>query len=183
MFSEDLYVPKAHAVARNIEAHATSRCTITAHATGFDETFLDDAPSCLVAGVDNNEVRLRTAAYALRVRVPAVFVMLALDGQRAQVFLQRPDGPCLSCVLPNLDVGERAPCAAASIASCFMAASHSLQMVLSALDGRPVPPWRETSLDGTADRIGAPRRQSTCNACRVSSSSSVPILDCPPPMK
>jgi hypothetical protein len=68
--------------------------------------------------------------------------------------------------LPNLDPEEHAPCAAASIASCFLAASHAIELAVAALSSAAeIPIWRETSLDGTTERVGRPLRRPNCVLC------------------
>lgn len=167
MFPDDFGKPKSHALARNILSHMTQGGIITAGSTYIEDVLVTsnssvDAVDALVVGVDNNKARLTAAAWALRHRIPAVFVMLSRDGLRSQVFLQRPGGPCLSCVLPDLDPERAAPCAAASIASCYLAAAHAVHMCTSSVMGVMVPEWRETSLDGTTERVARPSRRRTC---------------------
>jgi hypothetical protein len=130
------------------------------------EGLLHQPVDVLAVGVDNNRARFATARYALMNRIPAVFSMLSRDGLRAQVFLQEPGGPCLSCVLPNMSPANAAPCAAANIASCMLAAAHAVTMILSALDRRPgIPRWREASLDGSTERTAYPCKRASCELC------------------
>jgi adenylyltransferase/sulfurtransferase len=162
----ELGQPKAHALARAILPHMTNAGTILAVASGFVEAMasLTEPPSALAAGVDNNAARLAASRYALACERPCIFSMLSLDGLRAQTFMQLPDGPCLSCVLPDLDVAASAPCAAASIASCYLAAAHAVSMLTSAVmsGGIGTPTWREASLDGTTERTARPGRRPDC---------------------
>lgn len=168
LFPHDLGKPKAHALAKNLISHMTNGGEVLGIADGVEETLneLDETASALVVGVDNNRARLDAARFCLERRLPVVFAMLSRDGLRAQVFLQRPAGPCLSCVLPNLDADSAAPCAAAAISSCFLAAAHTVQLVVGALCQSPVLPiWRETSLDGSTERALQPARRVSCAAC------------------
>lgn len=167
---KDLGEFKALALARNVAAHMTNSGHITAICRSAQDA-LDPgemSPSALFVGVDNNAARLFASDYARRNRIPAIFCMLSVDGLRAQAFSQLPNGPCLLCVLPNLDVRSAAPCAAASVASCFLAAAHAVAMVEDAVmsAGNPaLPSWRETSLDGSTERTGAPLHRKFCQ-CR-----------------
>jgi adenylyltransferase/sulfurtransferase len=165
MFAADLGTFKAHAVARNIVAHMTNAGTIRALAMPFERALacLDTQIDAVAIGVDHNATRLTASRWTRQRQVPAVFAMLSQDGLRMQVFLQRPTGACLSCVLPNLAPEAAAPCAAASITSCLLASAHAGQLLVSALcDDRDVPSWRETSLDGTTERSARPRQRTTC---------------------
>lgn len=167
MLPEDFGEPKAHALARNLRPHATNSCEIAGVADVFDEHSMQPGPfDCLVVGVDNNRTRLVASRAGIRDAMPVVFAMLSLDGLRARAFLQRPGAPCLSCVLPNLDAGTAAPCAAAAISSCFLVAAHSLELVSNAIMGlERAPIWRETSLTGTRESIGWPRENRRCRIC------------------
>jgi len=168
MFGSDIGSPKAHALARNLLPHMTNAGSVRAIAAPFTSALLpsDNNVNILIVGIDNNRGRLEAARWGHANHVPVVFSMLSSDGLRSQCFLQRPDGPCLSCVLPNLEAEALAPCAAASIASGMMAAAHSLELCVDALSGfLAVPCWRETSLDGSTERTGSPKRRANCVIC------------------
>lgn len=176
MLGPDMGTFKAHALARNILQHMTNPGTVGAMAVPFTHTLLPyndtvDAPyrvTLLVVGVDNNRCRLEAAEWGRANMVPVVFSMLSLDGLRAQVFLQRPSGACLLCALPNLKADVIAPCAAASMASCMMAAAHALELCVAAVaDDRRIPTWRETSVDGSTERAGSPRARADCPGCSL----------------
>ena len=168
-FGGDLQQPKADALARNLVPHMTNRGQIASIGGMFDDKAAADldALDLLIVGVDNNRARLMASQFALTRTVPAIFAMLSSDGLRARVLMQKPGGACLSCVLPDLDPDSRAPCAAASIASCFLAASHALELAVAGLSGHhEIPTWRESSLDGSTERIGSPHRHESCRACQ-----------------
>lgn len=154
----DLNVPKAHALARTVARHMLSPGTITGIAQPWPDAWRHvPAPvDGLLVGVDNNRARLAASDFARRLEVPAAFVMLSVDGYRVQGVLQAPDGPCLSCFLPNLDPDRAMPCAAASAPGCLVAAGHAVELLAGWLMGRrDLPRWRETSLDGSTERTGA----------------------------
>lgn len=168
VYSADLGQPKAHAVTRNVIAHMTNAGRVRGLARALDKVpdSLEPSVSAIVVGVDNNGARLAASSIGLRRRIPVIFAMLSRDGLRAQIFLQRPGGPCLSCVLPNLDAESSAPCAAASIASCGLAAAHAVNLVTAGVMGiASAPIWRETSLDGSTERASSPDRRAGCQYC------------------
>ena len=166
MFGVDVGRPKAHALSANLVGHMTNPGILRAMAMPFDEAvFRLENVDALVVGVDNNRTRLETATFGIKWEVPVVFAMLSRDGSRCQAFLQTPGGPCLLCVLPNLDPESSAPCAAASIASCYLAAGHALQLTASAIMGTQSPIWREASLDGSTERALTPGRRPHCPTC------------------
>lgn len=172
-FAVDIGEPKAYSLARNVLPHMTSEGRIDAMHAKSDRalrTLIND-PNVIVVAVDNNAARIESSIWARSHRVPAVFVMLSRDGLRVQALTQTADGPCLQCVLPNLDAESAAPCAAASIASCYLASAHALEMTVAILMGHNgIPTWRETSLDGTTERVGIPSRRQTC--CCVAESTT-----------
>jgi hypothetical protein len=119
-------------------------------------------------GVDNNRTRLEAARWGREHVVPVIFSMLSRDGLRTQAFLQEPHGACLLCVLPNLDPDSAAPCAAASIASCYLAAAHAVELtVATVMRTARCPTWRETSLDGSTERVGRPGPRQNCSLCSI----------------
>lgn len=168
MFVDDLGEPKARALARNVLPHMTNAGTARSLNCSFDVALaeLTGHVTALAVGVDNNAVRLAAAKFGIDQQCPVVFVMLSRDGERAQVFLQQPSGPCLRCVLPNIDPEAAAPCAAASIASCGLAAAHAVDLLVSSImESSSTPTWRETSLDGTTERALSPPRNPRCRHC------------------
>lgn len=154
MFGADIGTFKAHALARNVIPHMTNPGIVRAIATQVEEVLDEHASdaSVMVVGVDSNAARLHVSAWARRRACSAVFAMLSVDGMRAQVFLQKPTGPSLTDVLPDLDPRARQPCAAAAVSSCFIAAGHAIALVISTLGSGSLPAWRETSLNGHTER-------------------------------
>jgi molybdopterin/thiamine biosynthesis adenylyltransferase len=167
MRSIDAGRPKAPAVAEMLGAHMTNTGLVVGIQASCEAALprLTLPVDVLVVAVDNNAARLFAARWASARDIPAIFAMLSLDGLRAQVVLQRPGGPCLQCVLPNLDEASAAPCAAASIASCWMAATHATMMVMSSLTPSKSPTWREASLDGSRENVGRPVCRASCSTC------------------
>ena len=169
MAANDLGQPKAHSVAKRVATHMLNVGTISGIARGFPGAteFLQVAPSALIVGVDNNRARFDGARYAHALKIPAAFTMISTDGTRIQAILQRPGGPCLCCMLPDLDADSLAPCAAASVVSCWLAATHAVQMLAAAIMGRTSPTWRESSLTGDTERVGSPTRRADCSVCNA----------------
>ena len=159
MFGADIGQFKAHALVRNVVPHMMNPGVVKGVVAPVQDVLDEHASdaSVLVVGVDNNAARLHVSAWARALRCSAVFAMLSTDGMRAQVFLQRPLGPFLSDVLPDLEVTAAQPCAAAAISSCFLASAHAVALTVSACSGRlpVVPRWRETSLNGHTERTSA----------------------------
>lgn len=173
-YIEDLGQPKALRLAHNLAPHAVAGAVITGIARRFDQAVADVAlpADLLVVGVDNNECRLQCVREARKRRIPAVFSMLSRDGMRCQSFLQGPheSDACLWCALPNLDPESRAPCAAAVVSSCFLAAAFAVFFSHRALMGWPEATepfnWREADLLGMAPgRVGLVGRRPDCLIC------------------
>lgn len=167
MFAADIAEWKAHAVARSLVPHVMSMGRVIGIAQAFPEAVaqLAAAPSILVVAVDNDAARRAASRWGLTESIPVVFTMVSRDGLRTQVVCQQPDGPCLECVLPNLGHAI-APCAAASIATCLLAASHTVALVADVLmKAMRTPTWRESSLDGSTERVANPQRRRHCSIC------------------
>jgi molybdopterin-synthase adenylyltransferase len=172
MFSCDVGAPKAFAVARNLAPHMIAGGEITAIGLPFALARQRYAlgADVIVCLVDNNACRLEAVQFAAARRIPAVFAMLSLDSMRLHVFLQSPGQACLWCALPNLDPASSAPCAAATIVSCLLAASHASFFVHRALMGWPADAkplnWREVDLLGESpDRHGMVTPRPDCQIC------------------
>lgn len=166
-FPRDLQRPKARALAKNLVPHMTNPAAVVSVDDRFGANLECGTFDVFVVGVDNNATRLDVVRKGLLDAVPVVFAMLSLDGLRSQVFLQRPGAACLSCVLPNLDPDVQAPCAAASIASCFLAAAQALHLVVAATSASlTAPTWREVSLDGSRSIVATPSKRPSCAMCQ-----------------
>lgn len=167
-FGRDLQQRKAHALAGNLVPHMTNPGRIVSVGSMFGEAAVAGLGviDLLLVGVDNNRARLAATKVGLAHGVPVLFAMLSTDGLRARVFLHRPGGACLSCVLPDLDAQSAAPCAAASIAGCFLAAGHAVELAVAALSlNHAIPNWTEVSLDGSTQRMASATRRASCSAC------------------
>jgi len=173
-FADDMGHPKGFRLARNLLGHAVAGAELTGIALRFEQAAeeFDLQTDLLVVGVDNNACRLFAVREARARKIPAVFTMLSRDGMRCQCFLQGPDpeSPCLWCALPNLDPDKAAPCAAAVISSCFLAAAFAVFFSHRALMGWPkgMEPfnWREADLLGQApDQLGRVRKRRNCAVC------------------
>jgi molybdopterin/thiamine biosynthesis adenylyltransferase len=167
MFGQNIGESKAHALAQNVVPHMTNPGELRSIALPLEQAWPSVGKlDALIVGVDNNRTRLTASSLGRRLGVPVIFAMLSRDGLRAQVFRQDPGGPCLTCVLPNLDPDAAAPCAAAAIAACFLAAAHAVEMAAAAIMRTTrSPSWRESSLDGTTERAGSPMGRSACLVC------------------
>lgn len=173
-YGSDLGFNKAVRLAHNTAAFATDGGTFTGigvHVQQALEQYVVPTDVLLV-GVDNNAARLYCAQWARRRRIPAVFTMLSRTGWRCQTFLQgqRPDDACLWCALPNLDPATAAPCAAAVVSACFLAASLSLTFAYRAILGWPAGMtrinWHDVDLSGqTPDVAGMIQRRPNCPVC------------------
>lgn len=167
-FANDLGRSKAHSLARNLQPHMTNAGLVRGIAASFEEACgrLPTGLAALFVGVDNNRARFDAASFGLARRIPVVFGLLSADGLRGQVFLQTPGGPCLSCVLPNLDPDSAAPCAAANIASCWLVGAHAVAMLSSSMMGTTtIPTWREDAIDGSGGRALTPGIRPGCPSC------------------
>jgi molybdopterin/thiamine biosynthesis adenylyltransferase len=172
MFDDDVGTFKAFALAHNLVPHLIAGGEIIAIRTYFAAAVerYALAADIIVCLVDNNQCRLEVVRFAKARRIPAAFAMLSTDAMRLNAFLQEPDSACLWCALPNLAAVGAAPCAAASIISCFLAASYVAFFVHRALMGWPkdVTPfnWREADLLAEApDRAGLILKCATCAVC------------------
>jgi len=140
-FSRQFFFPhqegmmKAHALAKNLEPHATSGTVIYSLALRFgaalDAGLLDlHDVDVLVVAVDNTNTRIE-ASVAARNICPVVFAALDLAGEAGYVAVQLPGEACYGCILPHGLEPRRLPCAAPSIKDT---AKHVGGMVLYTID-------------------------------------------------
>lgn len=168
MFANDVGDWKAHALARNVLPHMTSSGKVIGIVGRLQSSQLTSAPSVVVMAVDNNQARTAGSRWCQMYQTPIVFAMLSRDGMRVQIACQHPGGPCLRCLLPNMADETMAPCAAAAVTSCMLAAAHTIAVVADLLmAARNTPTWRETSLDGSTERAANPRRRPRCSTCSL----------------
>lgn len=174
LYTPDIGAPKAFALSRNLAPHAVRQLQITAIALPFEEALKSYplAVDLAVFGVDNTRCRLQGALWARRLRIPAIFTMLSLDGTRCESFLQGPNpkDACLHCCFPELDPARAMPCAFASITSCFLASAYTLFFAERALMGwdRQASPFNFRSADlqdNTPERTGRVRQRADCPVC------------------
>jgi molybdopterin/thiamine biosynthesis adenylyltransferase len=173
-FAADLGHHKSMRLIRNLAGHMVAGGLLCGIVMRFEQAAQEFAlpADVLLVGVDNNSTRLFAVREARRRQIPAVFTMLSPDGMRCQCFLQgpNPEDPCLWCALPNLDPDTAAPCAAAVISSCFLAAAFATFFCHRALMGWPagVEPynWREDDLLGASPpQVGRVRKRPDCAVC------------------
>jgi molybdopterin/thiamine biosynthesis adenylyltransferase len=117
-FAEDLYKPKALALAKNLAREATHRTVILGHPFGFQEAVergIDVSCTLTVCGVDNDATRVYVSRYFQALEIPVVFVAVSRDASCGYVFVQETDNesPCFGCLFPDaVNNDGTSPCAA-----------------------------------------------------------------------
>jgi len=100
-FKRDLYKNKALRLAKNISEQATGDSLIVGYPYRIQEvTRMGTVPECDVAAVlvDNEETRVFCSKFF---DIPAIFAAVSTNADRCYVMVQKPDGACYRCVIPE----------------------------------------------------------------------------------
>jgi molybdopterin/thiamine biosynthesis adenylyltransferase len=112
-FPEDLYHPKAWALARNLQPHGAMGTRIIAWALSFEEAQeqgVDLSCDVVVAAADDGRTAVGVSRFATAAGIPAIFGGASRDATYATVFVQEPGGACFGCAFPHEAAEARNPC-------------------------------------------------------------------------
>jgi adenylyltransferase/sulfurtransferase len=171
-FPEDLYQPKAWALARNVAPHGTMGTRVVAHDLSFEnaqEGGVDLDCNVVISAVDDAATRLAITRFALERNVPALFGGASVEADYASLFVQEPDRACFFCAFPEHEGMGRTPCPGSpAIKDLFkQLGGLALTAVDSLFMERPRN-WNLCGLcpsDPTATRSGTVKRRPDCPVC------------------
>jgi molybdopterin/thiamine biosynthesis adenylyltransferase len=112
-YIEDLGERKAIALARNLQRECIASTGIVGHALTLEvalERGVDLGCDVAICGIDNNSGRMAASRYFRSMRTAVIFAAVSVDGDHGYVFVQRPDGPCICCLYPDMINDHRFPC-------------------------------------------------------------------------
>jgi len=112
-FPEDLYEPKAWALARNLEPHGVMGTRIIAWDLSFEEACereVDIECDMVISAADDDRTRVAISKFARERDVPAMFGGASVAADNAQLFVQEVGGACFGCAFPDEINDERTPC-------------------------------------------------------------------------
>jgi molybdopterin/thiamine biosynthesis adenylyltransferase len=171
-FAQDLYQPKAWALARNLAPHGAMGTKLIAHNLSFEnarDAGVNLDCDVVISAVDDGGTRLTITRFCLDRRVPALFGGAAETADYANLFVQEPGGPCFYCAFAEGDRKDRTPCPGSpAIKDLFkQLAGLALYAVDSLFMERPRK-WNLHTVcpsDATFTRSGSVRRQPDCAMC------------------
>ena len=171
-FAEDLGDYKAWALARNLVKHGAMGTRIMAWNLSFENALqagLDLSCDVIVSAVDDGETRGEVSRFAIAREVPAVFGGASEEADFARTFVHDVDGPCIACVYPGEETGERTPCPGSpAIKDLFkVLAGHTLYAIDSLVMERPRN-WNVYSIcpaDARFTQSGLVTRRDDCPIC------------------
>ena len=112
-FREDLYEPKAWALARNLVPHGLLGTRIVAWNLSLEDALAGDADlvcDMVISAVDDGRTRVTISQFARDRKIPAIFGGASVEANYAQIFIQEVGSACFGCAFPD-EVGEkRNPC-------------------------------------------------------------------------
>ena len=112
-FREDLYEPKAWALARNLSPHGLLGTRIVAWNLSFEDALAGDADldcDIVISAVDDGRTRVTISQFSRDRKIPAIFGGASVEANYAQIFIQEVGSACFGCAFPD-EVGEkRNPC-------------------------------------------------------------------------
>ncbi len=175
-YIKDVGASKAMALARNLRPECIVATEIQGYALRLEEAIareMDLACDVAICGVDNNPARVVASRYFRAKGIPIIFAAVSRDGNHGYVFVQEADGPCISCIFPDIVNNDRYPCPGTpAIADILQAVgSFAIYAVDSLVMKRPrLWNYRRLSLaDAVEDGCSTIRRREGCTICRISS--------------
>jgi molybdopterin/thiamine biosynthesis adenylyltransferase len=172
-FEEDLYMPKAFRLAKNLARNGFMGTEITGYSMAFQETVeRNDDLNCNVAlcGVDNDGTRSFVSKFYHQLSIPVIFMGTSRDANQGYVFVQEPSGACFGCAFPNAvhSDDEAVRCAPASKDTLKVIAGFVLTAVDSLVMSKRIRHWnfRHFFLNGVLDdRMLCVQRRNGCPIC------------------
>jgi molybdopterin-synthase adenylyltransferase len=112
-YSRDIGQNKAVALVRNLQSECVHNTNLAGFATDLESAIsdgLDVRCDVAVCGVDNNPTRVVASRFFRQRRIPVIFTAVSADADHGYIFIQRPEGPCIGCVFPDIVNDETHPC-------------------------------------------------------------------------
>ncbi len=103
---EDVGLPKAHQVLKNLQPYATTTSVLRGYFMHFEDWCQQPGRgkySVICCGVDSIPSMLAVSAYGLKTKTPVIFTNISSDGEAARIFIQRSSEgqPCFACYRPE----------------------------------------------------------------------------------
>ncbi len=125
-YREDVWQPKATALARNLAREATCGTVIEGHALSFQDAValgMDMTATAAICGIDNTIGRVEVARHFLATCVPVIFIAVDLVAENGYVFVQEPGQACFGCAFPRCMEDRSFPCRTPAVKDILMAVS------------------------------------------------------------
>lgn len=171
-FAQDVYAPKAWALARNLAPHGALGTRIIAHDLSFEnaqEGGIDLACSVIVSAVDDGQTRIALAKVGLERKLPVIFGGASQTADYANLFVQEVDGACFACAFPEEADGRRTPCPGSpAIKDLFMQLGGLMVYAIDTLFMERRRTWTLHTLcpaDAAFTRSGRIERRADCPIC------------------
>jgi molybdopterin/thiamine biosynthesis adenylyltransferase len=134
-YPKDIGKNKALALAENLQAECIAATEIHGLAFRLEQAIaLGIGLSCDVAvcGVDNNPARTAASRYFRALGIPVILSAVSRDGDHGFIFVQEAEGPCISCLFPDMEDDDRYPCPGTPAVADILQATGAL--VVYAID-------------------------------------------------
>jgi molybdopterin-synthase adenylyltransferase len=112
-FRQDVYEPKAWALARNLEPHGLMGTKIIAWNLSFEQACEQQVEldcDVVISAVDDGQTRVAISRFAREQGIPALFGGASTTADYAQLLVQEVGGACFGCMFPDEVGDERSPC-------------------------------------------------------------------------
>lgn len=167
----DVGQPKAHALVRNLAAHAIMETVLSGHPLYFEEfieKYPNVRPDAVVVGVDNDKGRMAAMHYCARMKVPLVQVALRATADGGVVTVGQPGMACAGCYLSDVLGNRKGECpgAPAIIDCCKIVSGYASFALRTVLTGAPRD-WNVLTVDLKTGQT-VPRmipRRNDCQFC------------------
>lgn len=112
-YEKDVGKNKAVALAENLHQECIAGTEICGVPLRLEEALARGINlSCDVAvcGVDNNPARIVASRHFRALGIPVIFAAVSRDADHGYLFVQGKNGPCISCLFPDMVNDDRYPC-------------------------------------------------------------------------
>jgi len=169
---QDLYRPKAHALARFLSEIGYLGTVVHGHCCAFLE-FIRAHPNLVpdvgIVGVDNDRARTQACRWYLDHDRPLICIGISRTADSAYVFVQEPGGACLACFMGEVllsDGGSPCPGAPAVMDVLQVAGGFAVYAVSSLIMPRPRR-WNliQVSMPNGVVRAALIEKRTDCPMC------------------
>ena len=172
-YARDIGRNKALALAENLRPEciaATRICGIPLRLEEAIACVADLTCDLAICGVDNNPARVAASSFFRAKHIPVIFSAVSVNADHGYVFVQEANGPCISCLFPDMADDDTYPCPGTpAVADILQAAGSLVVYVVDTLITTRQRNWNYRRIglaDGSSDGAGLIRQNLSCRCAK-----------------